>query len=85
MDFLSKKKAIVAYSDPHLPVFPKMRDHHYELCSTPLTAETLAEQDAIVITTAHDLFDFDFIKSHAKLIIDTRGVYHNYDPKIIKA
>lgn len=85
MDHLVRKEAIVAYSDPHLPVFPKMRDHHYDLLSTPLTAETLAEQDAVVITTAHDLFDYNFIKAHAKLIIDTRGVYRHSDPKIVKA
>ena len=85
MESLKRKKAIIAYSDPHLPVFPKMRDHHFELESTPLTAETLREQDAIIITTAHDLFDYSFIREHAKLIIDTRGVYRMDDPKIIKA
>ncbi|MDX1901439.1 MAG: nucleotide sugar dehydrogenase [Gammaproteobacteria bacterium] len=85
MEDLAKKQAIVAYSDPHLPVFPKMRDHHFDLHSTQLTADTLADQDAIIITTAHDLFDYSFIKDHAKLIIDTRGVYKHSDPKIIKA
>jgi len=85
MEVLTKKNAIVNYSDPHLPVFPKMRDHHFDLESMPLTAETLGDQDAVIITTAHDLFDYAFIKAHAKLIIDTRGVYSAHDPKIIKA
>jgi len=85
MDHLIEKEAIVAYSDPHLPTFPKMREHHFDLTSTPLTEKILAEQDAVVITTAHDLFDFDLIKQHARLIIDTRGVYSTADPKIIKA
>lgn len=85
MDILAKKKATVSYSDPYLPFFPKMREHHFNLESVTLTEETLAEQDAVVLTTAHDLFDFDFIKKHAKLIIDTRGVYRQSDSKIIKA
>jgi len=85
MDHLVKREAIVAYSDPHLPVFPKMRDHHYNLSSTPLTAQSLSEQDAVVITTAHDLFDYELIKTHAKLIIDTRGVYQSSHPHIVKA
>lgn len=85
MEHLAKKDAIVNYSDPHLPVFPKMREHFFDLKSLSLTEQTLAEQDAVVITTAHDLFDFNFIKAHAKLIIDTRGVYTASDPKVIKA
>lgn len=85
MEHLFKKDAIVNYSDPHLPVFPRMRDHSFALSSLALTEQTLADQDAVVITTAHDLFDFNFIKTHAKLIIDTRGVYSASDPKIVKA
>lgn len=85
MDLLTKRKAHVAYSDPYLPVFPRMREHHYDLKSLELTAETLAEQDAVIITTAHDAFDFEFIKTHANMIVDTRGVYRKSDPKVIKA
>ena len=85
MEHLVQKDAIVNYSDPHLPSFPKMREHSFDLHSMPLTETNIADQDAIVITTAHDLFDFSFIKQHAKLIIDTRGVYTVSDPKVIKA
>ena len=85
MDLLRKRHAAISYSDPYLPVFPKMREHHYDLRSIDLTAETLSEHDAVVIATAHDAFDFDLIKAHANLIIDTRGVYRESDPKIIRA
>jgi UDP-N-acetyl-D-glucosamine dehydrogenase len=85
MDHLVRKEAIVAYSDPHLPVFPKMRDHYFDLKSMQLTKENLTAQDAVVITTAHDLFDYEFIRTHAQLIVDTRGVYRTPDPKVIKA
>jgi len=85
MEILVKKGAIVEYADPYLPTFPKMREHHFNLHSQALTAENIATYDAIVLTTAHDLFDFDFIKKHAKLIIDTRGVYRKTDSKIVRA
>jgi UDP-N-acetyl-D-glucosamine dehydrogenase len=85
MEILVKKEAIISYSDPYLPVFPKMREHHFDLQSVALTESMLAEQDAVIVTTAHDLFDFDFIKTHANLIIDTRGIYRDRDPKVIKA
>lgn len=85
MDILTKKKAQVAYSDPYLPSFPKMREHHYDLKSVTLTPESLAQQDAVIITTAHDAFDFQLIKAHAPLIIDTRGVYQHAHENVIKA
>lgn len=85
MDLLVKRHAEVAYSDPHLPVFPKMREHSFDLKSLPLTAENLAAQDAVVITTAHDLFDYDFIKKHANLIVDTRGVYRTSHANVVRA
>lgn len=85
MELIRAKGAEVAYSDPHVPVFPKMRAHKFELSSTPVTAETLNSFDAVVLTTNHDGFDYDLIKQHAKLIIDTRGVYRMPEKHIIKA
>jgi UDP-N-acetyl-D-glucosamine dehydrogenase len=85
MEILVKKGAIIEYSDPYLPIFPKMREHHFNLQSQPLTEQSLAEFDAAVLTTAHDLFDYEFIKEHSKLIIDTRGIYRHPHPKVIKA
>ena len=85
MELIRAKGAEVAYSDPHVPVFPKMREHSFNLSSTAVTAETLADFDAVVLTTNHDGFDYDLIKQHAKLIIDTRGVYREPAAHIIKA
>lgn len=85
MELIRAKGAEVAYSDPHVPVFPKMREHSFNLSSTAVTAETLAGFDAVVLTTNHDGFDYDLIKQHAKLIIDTRGVYRESAAHIIKA
>ena len=85
MELIRDKGAAVAYSDPHVPVFPKMRAHRFDLSSVKLTAESLASYDAVVLTTNHDGFDYELIKQHAKLIVDTRGVYREPAQHIIKA
>ena len=33
MELIEAKGGTVAYSDPHVPVFPKMREHHFDLSS----------------------------------------------------
>ncbi len=85
LELVQAKGAEVAYSDPHVPKFPKMREHHFDLNSIPLTETNLKAFDAVVLTTDHDDFDYDFINEHAQLIIDTRGKYRAQDPKVIKA
>lgn len=73
MEKLRDLGAVVHYSDPHIPHFPKMREHHFELSSVPLTAEGMAGYDCVLLATDHDRFDYDLISSYAALIIDTRG------------
>lgn len=73
MDLLQAKGARVAYSDPHIPTFPKKRDYAFDLQSEPLTAETVAGYDCIVLATDHDAFDYALLQKHARLIVDTRG------------
>ncbi|WP_339083536.1 UDP-N-acetyl-D-glucosamine 6-dehydrogenase [Pseudomonas sp. TMP9] len=85
MELIEAKGGIVAYSDPHVPVFPKMREHHFELSSEDLTADTLASFDAVILATDHDKFDYELIKQHATLIVDSRGKYRAPAPHIIKA
>lgn len=85
MEIIEAKGALVAYSDPHVPVFPKMREHHFALASEPFTAENLAQFDAVVLATDHDKFDYDLLKNSAKLIIDSRGKFREPADHIIKA
>jgi len=85
MELLRRSGAIVEYSDPHVPEFPKMREHDFELKSQPLTPEVLGSFDAIVVATDHDDFDYDVILSEARLIIDSRGVYRDYNQKVVRA
>ncbi|MGE6992016.1 UDP-N-acetyl-D-glucosamine 6-dehydrogenase [Pseudomonas sp. NPDC047961] len=85
MELIEGKGGRVAYSDPHVPVFPKMREHHFNLSSEALTAESIASFDAVVVATDHDKFDYELIQQHAKLIVDSRGKYRAPAKHIIKA
>lgn len=85
MELIRDKAGIVAYSDSHVPSFPTMREHHFDLNSVDLTPETIRSYDAVVLTTDHDNVDYDMIKKNASLIIDTRGVYRAPAENIIKA
>lgn len=85
MEKLQNKGAEVHYCDPHIPVFPKMREYHFNLKSCELSAESLASFDCILIATNHDAFDYDFIRREGKLIIDTRGVYREVWENVVKA
>lgn len=85
MELIEAKGGIVAYSDPHVLVFPKMREHHFKLSSEPLTAENLASFDAVVLATDHDKFDYELVRTHSRLIIDSRGKYRAPEANVIKA
>lgn len=62
-----------------------MREHHFELSSIDLTSESIASYDLVLIGTNHDAFDYTFIQRHAKLIVDTRGVFLTPASNIVKA
>jgi UDP-N-acetyl-D-glucosamine dehydrogenase len=85
MERLRDLGARVSYSDPHVPTFPKMREHVFDLASVPVTEETLKRFDCVVLATDHDGFDYDLIARHASLIVDTRGRYRNSMAHVVKA
>ena len=85
MDLLRAKGAEIAYSDPHIPVFPKLREHSFDLKSVPLPPASLAGYDCIVIATDHKAFDYDLIRRHAKLVVDARGVYPERAENVVGA
>lgn len=86
MERLSALGATVAYSDPHIPTFPKMRDHQsFDLSSVKLTAQCLSQYDCVLLATDHDRFDYQLIKASARLIVDTRGRYLEPADNIVKA
>ena len=85
MEKLRDLGAKVDYSDPHVPSFPKMREHNFELDSVDLTAENIAAYDCVILTTEHDKFDYALLEQHAQLIVDTRGKFTTQSGKVIKA
>jgi UDP-N-acetyl-D-glucosamine dehydrogenase len=85
MEKLRDYGAEIEYSDPHVPVFPKMREHQFDLVSITLNDEIIAQYDCVLLATDHDKFDYDQIKKSAKLIVDTRGRYRQIAQQIIKA
>jgi UDP-N-acetyl-D-glucosamine dehydrogenase len=85
MERLRNSGASVAYSDPHVPVFPKMREHSFDLTSVSLSPDTIANFDAVVLTTDHAKFDYKMIQENAKILIDTRGIYRKPAPNVVKA
>jgi len=85
MELVRAAGGVISYSDPHVPVFPKMREHSFDLSSAPLTPENVQSFDAVVLATDHARFDYAMIRKHARLIIDSRGVYRDSADHIVKA
>ena len=69
--------AEVDYHDPHVPRTHAMR--HYPdlpaMQSVTLEPASLGDYDLLVVATHHSSYDWDQIAEHARLIVDTRGVY----------
>lgn len=75
MDRLIKMGASVDYFDPFVPLMPELRHYDFHMNSIELTAETVKQYDCVVLSTHHSNVDYKLVAEHAKLIVDTRGVY----------
>ena len=73
MKMLLEKGAAVSYNDPWIPQLRPTRKYDFRMQSTPLTPETLAEADAVIIVTDHSAYDFVDIVRYSRLVIDTRN------------
>jgi UDP-N-acetyl-D-glucosamine dehydrogenase len=81
---LVKKGARVSYHDPYVP---RLGAHEWpsgDLASVPLTPETLAAADCVVILTNHTAFDYDAVVGHAPLVVDTRNAIKRRAPHVFK-
>ncbi len=88
IELLREKGAKVDYNDPHVPQTHKMRDYDLRMESKELRADTLGEYDAILISTDHSAYDYDFIVENAQLVVDTRNATRDVTKgreKIVKA
>lgn len=85
MELLRAKGAEVAYSDPHVARFPAMREHRFALASVTLDAAAIASYDVLLLATPHSAFDYALLLRHARLLVDTRGVYRDAAPNLVHA
>lgn len=85
MELLRDRGAELSYHDPHVPRFPAMREHAFDLDCQPLTPESLASADCVLLTTDHAAVDYAMVTEHAQLIVDTRGVYKNGHANVVAA
>jgi UDP-N-acetyl-D-glucosamine dehydrogenase len=67
---LEGQGATVTYHDPFVASF---REDGHNYVSVPLTRETVAAADCVMIVTDHSELDFATVKRHAKAVVDTRN------------
>jgi UDP-N-acetyl-D-glucosamine dehydrogenase len=79
--------ARVAYHDPFIPEAPRMRSWPDlpPMKSRPLTPGGLARRDAVIVVTDHSSVDYALVARHAPLVVDTRGVYREMLPNVVRA
>jgi UDP-N-acetyl-D-glucosamine dehydrogenase len=76
ISLLQGKGAEVSYHDPHIPHLKGGR--HYpdlNLKSEELTSETVGRADCVLLVTDHSAYDYAWIASQARLIVDTRNAF----------
>ena len=82
---LSKKGAIIDFSDPFFDKIPETRKYSFEIKSAPIRKDSLLNYDLVILLTDHDEYDYAMIEENAKMIIDTRGKFSNENKKVRKA
>lgn len=85
---LSERGAVVSYHDPHVPEFPAMRRHRYDMASVALTEKAASEADCVLIVTDHSGVDYGMLARSARLIVDTRDAMAGVPPgraRVVKA
>ncbi|HYQ58640.1 MAG TPA: nucleotide sugar dehydrogenase [Draconibacterium sp.] len=82
MEEVKNKGGEVSYHDPFIPVVTLGSGSQFG--SVDLSETVLTTADCVVITTNHSEFDADFIKKHARLIVDLRNVIKEASEKVYK-
>ena len=70
-----KSNIKVSYNDPYIMKIPKTRKYNLNLKSIEINKKNLNFFDAVVLITDHDIYNYNFIKHHSKILIDCRGRY----------
>lgn len=76
------KGASISYYDPYIERF---EEHNLKYVSIDFIPLTLSNYDCAVIITNHSNIDYDCLRKHVKVVVDTRGVYKEKFDNVIKA
>ncbi len=83
---LKQRGAKVDYNDPHVLRSAGHRDYpELNMKSIKLDETTLKKYAAVIITTDHTAYDYDWIVKHAHLVIDTRNAIKSKRKNVVKA
>jgi len=83
---LKQRGAKVDYNDPHVLRSAGHRDYpELNMKSIKLDETTLKKYAAVIITTDHTAYDYDWIVKHAHLVIDTRNAIKRKRKNVVKA
>ncbi len=90
IELIKQQGGKVNYNDPHIPKAPATREHPdiAGMTSKKLTAKNLASYDAVLISTDHSKYDYQFIVDNAQIVVDTRNATKNVrrgKKKIVRA
>ncbi len=77
---LKEEGAELAYHDPFVAKVRELDD----IESVELTAERLADSDAVVICTNHSNLDYDLIVENAPLVLDTRDAIEGVHESVVQ-
>ena len=78
--------AQVSFSDPFFEKVPTTRKYNLEkIEGIKINSKNLEKFDLVILSTDHDIFDYDLIAQHSKVIVDTRGRFSSIPNRIIKA
>ena len=73
IELLKEKGAKVDYNDPYIPATHKQRKYNLQMKSKKLNAAMLKTYDAVLISTNHSDYDYNWIVKNSKLVVDTRN------------
>jgi len=86
ISLLQQRGAKVLYNDPFVPQSFGHRDYPgLKMKSVALSEKKLKEFDAVIIATAHSVYEFGWIAKNSSLIIDTRNAIKMRRKNVIKA
>jgi UDP-N-acetyl-D-glucosamine dehydrogenase len=90
IELIERRGGFASYHDPFVAEIPPTREHPALAGrkSVALGPQTLAEFDAVLIATDHDVVDYRLLVENSKVIVDTRNACQRAglsDPRIVKA